>query len=65
MTTTKIEPVQCGEAGTMDMFVWSPESIPAAAVLLIQEIFGVGPYIRSVAERLAAAGYLVGAPDVF
>jgi carboxymethylenebutenolidase len=34
-------------------------------VLLLQEIFGVGPYIRAVAERLAAAGYVVGAPDVF
>jgi carboxymethylenebutenolidase len=25
----------------------------------------VGPYIRAVAERLAAAGFVVGAPDVF
>ena len=33
--------------------------------LLIQEIFGVGAYIRAVAERLADAGYVVGAPDVF
>ncbi len=33
--------------------------------MLIQEIFGVGPYIRAVAERLAGLGYLVGAPDVF
>ena len=34
-------------------------------MLVLQEIFGVGPYIRSVAERLAGAGYVVGAPDVF
>jgi carboxymethylenebutenolidase len=34
-------------------------------MLLIQEIFGVGPYIRAVGERLAAAGYVVGAPDLF
>ena len=33
-------------------------------MLLIQEIFGVGPYIRAVGERLAAAGYVVGAPDL-
>ena len=32
---------------------------------MIQEIFGVGAYIRAVAERLADAGYLVGAPDLF
>jgi len=49
----------------MDLHIWTPEQPPKAAVLLIQEIFGVGPYIRAVGERLAAAGYLVGAPDVF
>lgn len=49
----------------MSLFVWEPEDPAMGSVLLIQEIFGVGPYIRAVAERLAAAGYLVGAPDVF
>lgn len=49
------------------MHVWTPDGAaePRPAVLLIQEIFGVGSYIRAVAERLAAAGYVVGAPDVF
>ncbi|CAN5532183.1 dienelactone hydrolase family protein [soil metagenome] len=51
--------------GEMDMFVWVPESGSGPGIVLIQEIFGVGPYIRVVAERLAAAGYVVGAPDVF
>lgn len=51
--------------GEMSLYVWEPEGTPSAAVLVIQEIFGVGPYIRAVCERLAAAGYLVGAPDVF
>ena len=49
----------------MGMPVWVPASGSGPAVLLIQEIFGVGPYIRAVAERLADAGYVVGAPDVF
>jgi carboxymethylenebutenolidase len=47
------------------MHVWVPESGSGPGLVLIQEIFGVGPYIRAVAERLAAAGYVVGAPDVF
>lgn len=51
--------------GTFDLNVWTPDSGTGPAVLLLQEIFGVGPYIRAVAERLAAAGYVVGAPDVF
>lgn len=51
----------------MSLFVWDPPAgqRPKGSVLLIQEIFGVGPYIRAVGERLAAAGYLVAAPDVF
>lgn len=49
----------------MTMHVWMPGSGSGPAILLLQEIFGVGPYIRAVAERLAAAGYVVGAPDVF
>ncbi len=63
----RTELVDRGDAGSMSLFVWDP---PAGAptrgsVLVIQEIFGVGPFISSVAERLAAAGYVVGAPDVF
>ena len=49
----------------MAMHVWTPPSGSGPGLLLIQEIFGVGPYIRAVAERLAAAGYVVGAPDLF
>ncbi len=51
----------------MSLFVWDPPTgrRSVGSVLLIQEIFGVGPYITAVAERLAAAGYVVGAPDVF
>jgi carboxymethylenebutenolidase len=63
----RTEQVALGDAGSMSLFVWDPPAGQRAkgSVLLIQEIFGVGPYIRAVGERLAAAGYLVGAPDVF
>ena len=49
----------------MSLFIWEPDERPVGSVVLIQEIFGVGPYIKAVAERLAVAGYLVAAPDVF
>lgn len=63
--TQRVDTISFGEAGSMDLHVWTPAIVPAPAVLLVQEIFGVGPYIRSVAERLAEAGYVVGAPDIF
>jgi carboxymethylenebutenolidase len=65
MTTLRTDKVSCGDSGDMDMHVWTPDGGGTASVLLIQEIFGVGPYIRAVGERLAEAGYVVGAPDVF
>jgi carboxymethylenebutenolidase len=51
--------------GSFDLHIWLPEAGHGPALLLIQEIFGIGPYIRSVASRLADLGYVVGAPDVF
>ncbi|HEY5665049.1 MAG TPA: dienelactone hydrolase family protein [Ilumatobacter sp.] len=53
------------DGGEMAMHIWRPDPPRGPGVLLIQEIFGVGPYIRAVAARLAEAGYVVGAPDVF
>lgn len=61
----RTEHVTCGTDGEMALSYWEPSGPPVGSVLLIQEIFGVGPYICAVAERLAAAGYAVGAPDVF
>jgi carboxymethylenebutenolidase len=49
----------------MPLHVWTPAGGSGPGILLIQEIFGVGPYIRAVAQRLADAGYVVGAPEVF
>src|SRR3954454_16914888 len=64
MSTSRTDQVT-RDAGPMDVFVWTPDVPPVGSVLVIQEIFGVGPYIAAVAERLAVAGYIVGAPDVF
>ena len=53
------------DGGTFDLHVWVPDSGGGPGLLLLQEIFGVGPYIRAVAERLTGLGYVVGAPDIF
>lgn len=38
---------------------------PPAAVILLQEAFGVNEHIQDVARRIAAEGYLAVAPDLF
>jgi carboxymethylenebutenolidase len=42
-----------------------PEGAPRGGVVVVQEIFGVNHHIRSVAHRLAAAGYVAIAPAIF
>ena len=49
------------DGGSFDLHVWVPDRGSGPGLLLLQEIFGVGPYIRAVAERLAELGYVVGA----
>lgn len=42
-----------------------PASSPRAAVVVIQEIFGVNHHIRNVCDRLAGQGYVAIAPAIF
>lgn len=48
-----------------DCYVAEPAGTPRAAIVVIQEIFGVNAGIRSKCDRLAADGYLALAPDLF
>jgi carboxymethylenebutenolidase len=42
-----------------------PANTPTAALVVIQEIFGVNHHIRAVCDRLAAEGYAAIAPSIF
>jgi carboxymethylenebutenolidase len=64
MAVSRVETVSTGD-GTFDLTVWVPDAGAGPGLLLIQEIFGVGDYIRAVAQDLAALGYVVAAPDLF
>ena len=46
-------------------FVATPAGTPRGALVVVQEIFGVNPHIRAVAEGFAADGYLAIAPALF
>lgn len=51
--------------GTMPAHLWLPPGGSGPGLLLLQEIFGVSGYIRSRAAALAAAGYVVLAPELY
>ncbi len=56
--------VQSG-GDTINAWVVYPErSDPAPVVLVIHEIYGLTDWIRSVADQLAAEGYIAIAPDI-
>lgn len=65
MPTTRTETVEARDGGTFDGYVWVPEAGRGAGILLLQEIFGVGSYLRAAARRLSELGYTVLAPDLF
>lgn len=54
-----------GPDGAFRAYVATPSSAPKAAVVAIQEIFGVNAVMRGKADWLAREGYLAIAPDLF
>ncbi|MEM7139698.1 MAG: dienelactone hydrolase family protein [Actinomycetota bacterium] len=53
------------EHGDIPAVLHVPDAGTGPGVVLIQEIFGVNGYIRDVAERLSAEGYVVLTPHMY
>jgi carboxymethylenebutenolidase len=64
MTTTRTETITVPD-GSFEAHTVLPDAGSGPGLVVIQEIFGVNDYIRSVCERLAAMGYVTLAPDMF
>ena len=54
-----------GKDGTFGGYLASPASGKGPGVVIIQEIFGINPWVRSVADWYAGQGYTALAPDLF
>ena len=52
-------------SGSFDAYLAEPAGSPHAAIIVIQEIFGVNAGIRQKCDDWAAKGYLAIAPDLF
>ena len=57
--------LQLKDGTRIGAYVAEPAGTPKGGLVVVQEIFGVNPHIRSVADRYAAAGYLAVAPALF
>lgn len=51
--------------GEFDAHVVLPDAGSGPGIVVLQEIFGVGGYIKESAERLAGLGYVALAPDLY
>jgi carboxymethylenebutenolidase len=51
--------------GTFSAYIARPATVPAPAVVVLQEIFGVNPDMRQTADELAALGFIAICPDLF
>jgi carboxymethylenebutenolidase len=52
-------------AGTFQAYVSRPAKLPAPAIVVLQEVFGVNADIRAHCDELAAQGFIGIAPDLF
>ena len=54
-----------GDGATICAYQAMPEGTIKGGIVVVQEVFGVNGHIRSVADRVAAAGYVAMAPALF
>jgi carboxymethylenebutenolidase len=52
-------------SGNFNAYVALPRTGKGPGIVIIQEIFGVNPWLRQIADRAAAHGYVAMAPDLF
>src|SRR5580700_4858007 len=54
-----------GQDGTFTAYIARPEELPAPAVIVLQELFGVNADIREKCNKLAEQSFIAIAPDLF
>jgi carboxymethylenebutenolidase len=54
-----------GPDGAFGAYIARPKTLPAPAVVVLQELFGVNADIRKTCDELAEQGFLAIAPDLF
>jgi carboxymethylenebutenolidase len=54
-----------GRDGAFGAYIARPKTLPAPAVVVLQELFGVNADIRKTCDELAEQGFFAVAPDLF
>jgi carboxymethylenebutenolidase len=54
-----------GQDSAFNAYITRPKTLPAATVVVLQELFGVNADIRKTCDELAEQGFVAVAPDLF
>ena len=54
-----------GRDGALGAYIARPKALPAPAVVVLHEVFGVNADIRKTCGELAEQGFIAVAPDLF
>jgi carboxymethylenebutenolidase len=54
-----------GRDGAFSAYIARPKTLPAPAVVVLHEVFGVNADIRKTCDELAERGFIAVAPDLF
>jgi len=54
-----------GQDGAFEAYIARPAALPAPAVVVLQELFGVNADIRKACDELAEKGFIAVAPDLY
>src|SRR6202008_4261971 len=54
-----------GRDGAFAAYIARPKALPAPAVVVLHEVFGVNADIRKTCDELAGQGFVAVAPDLF
>jgi carboxymethylenebutenolidase len=62
---TEFVTLSVSDGASMKAYVAHPNGAPKAAMIVLQEAFGVNAHIKDLTERFAREGYLSIAPELF
>ncbi|MFC0282951.1 dienelactone hydrolase family protein [Camelimonas abortus] len=65
VTTGMMVTLEASDGFVLPAYRVEPRGEPRGGVVILQEIFGLNPHIRSVADTYARAGYLAVAPALY
>src|ERR1700681_2490199 len=54
-----------GQDSAFNAYITRPKTLPAAAIVVLQEVFGVNADIRKTCDELDEQGFIAVAPDLF